>query len=76
MEKIYAILEGIRPEVDFRETSDFIEDDVLDSLDIIKLVSALEEEFSITVDAEEIVPDNFVSVEDISNLVKKLGGEI
>lgn len=76
MEKIYEILQEIRPEVDFREASDFIEDEILDSLDIIKLVAAFEEEFSVTIDTEEIIPDNFESVEDMAKLISKLGGNI
>ena len=50
MEKIYKILDKLRPEINFKEASNFIEDDLLDSLDIIKLVVALEEEFSISID--------------------------
>ena len=76
MEKIYRILEELRPEVNFKEATDFIEDDYLDSLDIIRLVVALEEEFSISIDTEDIVPDNFETAENISKLIKKLGGQI
>jgi len=76
MEKIYRILENLRPEINFLETSDFIKNDILDSLDIIKLVVALEEEFSISIETEEVVPDNFENIEDISFLIKKLGGSI
>tara|TARA_B110001450_G_scaffold249046_1_gene265945 strand:- start:342 stop:572 length:231 start_codon:yes stop_codon:yes gene_type:complete len=76
MEEIYRILEALRPEINFKESSDFIENDILDSLDIIKLVVALEEEFSISVDSEEIVPENFENVENISKLIKRLGRKI
>ena len=76
MSKIYKILELIKPEVNFRDETSFIQENVLDSLDIIKLVVALEEEFSISIDTEEILPDNFESVEDISKLIKKHGGVI
>ena len=66
----------MRPEINFKESSDFIENDILDSLDIIKLVVALEKEFSISVDSEDIVPENFENVENISKLIKRLGGKL
>lgn len=76
MEKIYSILAKLRPEINFKEASNFIEDDVLDSLDIIKLVVALEEEFLISIETEDIVPENFENVENISKLIKRLGGKL
>ena len=76
MKKLFKILENLRPEINFLETTDFIENDILDSLDIIKLVVALEQEFSISIHTEEVIPDNFQSIEKISCLIKKLGGDI
>ena len=76
MEKLFKILENLRPEINFLETTDFIENDILDSLDIIKLVVALEQEFSISIHTEEVIPDNFQSIEKISCLIRKLGGDI
>lgn len=73
-EKIYAVLCGIRPENDFRASENFIEDQLLDSLDIVMLISELEEAFQIQVDALDIVPENFDCVESICELVKKSGG--
>jgi acyl carrier protein len=76
MEKIYSILAKLRPEINFKEAFNFIADDVLDSLDIIKLVVALEEEFLISIETEDIVPENFENVENISKLIKRLGGKL
>ncbi len=47
METIYKILEEIRPEFDFKESEDFIEDGYLDSFDIVAVVSELETAFGI-----------------------------
>lgn len=74
-EKIYTVLYAIRPENDFRASSNFIEDQLLDSLDIILLISELEEAFQIQVDALDVVPENFDCVENICELVKKCGGK-
>ncbi len=76
MEQIYSILAELRPEFDFKDSADFIEDGYLDSFDIVSLVSELEEQFNVKIDGLEIVPENFGSVEAIAALVKKSGGNI
>lgn len=70
-EQVLKILNGLRPEFDFTESADFIEDGMLDSFDIVTLVTELEESFSISIDGEDITPENFASVETIINLVNK-----
>ncbi|WP_290383311.1 acyl carrier protein, partial [uncultured Muribaculum sp.] len=62
---------GMRPEYDFSTSQDFISDGMLDSFDVVTLVSELEEKFSIAIDGEDIIPENFSSVDRIANLVEK-----
>ena len=69
--KILNILEDIRPEFNFRESEDFIEDGMLDSFDLVRLVAELDEEYNISIDGEDIIPKNFSSVENIVNLIQK-----
>lgn len=76
MREIYAILKDLRPEFDFTESNDFVEDGFLDSFDIISLVSTLEEKYAIKIDGLDVVPDNFCSVDAIVGLIQKSGGEI
>lgn len=76
MDKIYSILSEQRPELNFRESTDFIEDGMLDSFDIISLVSIFEEEFNFLFDALDIVPENFRNVEAIVNVIRKNGGTV
>jgi acyl carrier protein len=71
MENIKQILTNIRPAADFNSSHDFIEDGLLDSLDIIKLVSQLDVAFSISIDGEDIIPENFSSFSAIEQLVNK-----
>ena len=52
-----------------------IDDGILDSLDIVSLVAAIDTEFGITVPAEEIVPENFNSAEALWALIEKLDEE-
>lgn len=70
-EEILAMLNELRPEFDFTDSEDFVMDGLLDSFDIISLVSMLEEKYGIKVDGLDIVPENFASTEAIENLVKK-----
>ncbi len=76
MEKIFAILSDLRPEFDFTQSIDFIEEGYLDSFDLVSLVSELEAEFGILIDALDIVPENFCSLEAIAGVVRKSGGEV
>lgn len=69
--KILEILNGLRPEFDFTSSPDFIGDGMLDSFDIVSLVTELEDNFNITVDGEDIIPDNFSSVDAIITLIEK-----
>lgn len=73
-EQIIKILTELRPEFDFtQEGVDFIEDGMLDSFDMIALVSELDNQFNISIDGVDIVPENFNSVEAIEALLKKNG---
>lgn len=70
-EQILTMLNELRPEFDFSGSSNFVEDGLLDSFDIVSLISMLEEKYEIKVDGLEIVPENFISLETIEALVKK-----
>lgn len=73
-EKILSILSDLRPEFDFSESENYIEDGYLDSFDVVTLVSELEEKFGILIDALDILPENFANAAAIAALVKKSGG--
>ena len=72
-DKILTFLTEIRPEFDFSESTNFIEEGMLDSFDIVSLVASLDEEFGISIDGTEILPENFSSVEGIIQLLNKNG---
>lgn len=73
-EKILEILQDLRPELDFTESNDFIEDGYLDSFEMIGLVSALDKEYGISILGEDIVPENFSNIESIINIIQKYKG--
>ena len=69
--KVLNILSEIRSEFDFSTSSNFIEDGMLDSFDVVTLVTMLDEEFKISIEGTEVIPDNFISVESICSLLSK-----
>ena len=72
-ERIEHILSEIRPEFDFRVSANFIADGMLDSFDVVTLVSELERAFAVSIDGTEIVPENFTNLDAIEALLKSHG---
>jgi len=70
-DKIIKILTEIRPEFDFSENVNFIEQGMLDSFDVVSLVTSLDEEFNISIDGVDITPENFATIDNIVELLKK-----
>lgn len=75
MEKLLKILEGLHPDVDFLEIDDLYEEGVLDSLDMVRLVTEISREFDVQIPAEELLPENFQNVETIFALIERLDEE-
>lgn len=71
MKTIMDILKGAVKGIDFEASSNFIDDELLDSFDIIEVISAIEEEYGIEIEGEDIIPENFENVEAIEILIKK-----
>lgn len=74
-EKVLEILSNIRPEFDFSENVNFIEEGMLDSFDVVTLVADLDSIFGISIDGVDILPENFSSVKSIINLLEKNGAK-
>lgn len=75
MEKLLKILYDLHPEVDFENNESLIDDGILDSLDIVSLVTEIYSEFDVTIPAEEIVPENFNSAKALMALITKIDEE-
>ena len=72
MEELIRILQSIHPDADYKTNDRLIEDKILDSFDIITLISEINEEFGVAIPAEEIVPENFNSAEKLYDLILRL----
>ncbi len=44
---------------------------MLDSFDIVTLVSEFEDNFDVLIDGEDVIPENFDSIESIMNIIQK-----
>lgn len=76
MKTIAEILKEIRPEFDFTGSSDFIADGMLDSFDMMTLVSALDKQYGISIAGTDIVPENFKNLQTIETLLRKSGARL
>ena len=72
-QQIISILQEIRPEYDFSKDINFIEEGMLDSFDVVSLVTTLDEYFDISIDGMDILPENFATIDSIRNLLIKNG---
>lgn len=75
-EQIIKILMELRPEFDFtQEGVNFIEEGMLDSFDMVNLVSELDATYGISIDGVDILPENFSTVDAIVALLVKNGAK-
>lgn len=72
MERLLKILKEIRPDVDFENEKFLIDDGILDSFDVVSIISELDDAFGVQVRITELEPENFNSIESIWGLIQKL----
>ena len=75
MEQLIAILKNMHPDVDFAEADDLIGEGVLDSLDIVTLITEINNTFEVSIPAEEVIPENFNSAASLWALIERLDEE-
>lgn len=75
MEELLEILENIKPNVDFENEAHLVTGGLLDSFDIVNLVTELNNEFDIEITASDLVFENFDSAAAILALVERLQDE-
>ena len=75
MEELLDILNEMHPDVDFEAEEALIDDGILDSLDIVSLISEISENFDVTITAKDIIPENFNSAKALWALIERLENE-
>ena len=72
MKKLLEIIEEIKPGVDFKNSKNMIEEGLIDSFDIITIITAINSEFDIDFTVADIMPENFETVETLYNTIERI----
>lgn len=75
MEALLEILENLHPEVDFAACTTLVDDRIIDSFDIVTIISEINDEYDVVIPAEEIIPENFNSAQALYDLIVRLEDE-
>ena len=69
-EKLLKILTETCPGVDFQQETALIDDGILESLDIVTIVSEIMDEFEVELNVEDLLTENFNSLEAMLELIE------
>lgn len=72
MDKVLEILREADSKIDFENQKALIDDGLIDSLELMEIISELEDAFDVEIGMEEIIPENFNSAEAMYALVSRL----
>lgn len=72
MDVILEILSGLHPEIDFDTCDTLVDDKIIDSFDIVSIISDISDEFDISIPVDEINPKNFNSAKALYAMVERL----
>lgn len=72
---VIEILQDLHEDVDFETENKLIDKKILDSFDIVTLISELSNEFDITIPADKIIPENFNSADALAEMIAALEDE-
>ena len=70
-EKLLKILTETCPGVDFQQETALIDDGILESLYIVTIVSEIMDEFEVELNVEDLLPENFNSLEAMLELIER-----
>lgn len=72
MEDFIAMLKRVKLNVDFENEETLVDDGLLESLDIISIISEIADVYGVVIPSDEIIPDNFNSAQALYELVQDL----
>lgn len=75
LERLLEILYDVRPDLDFENETHLIDDDLLDSYDIDTIVSEFNDAFDVEINEDDLVPEDFNSVEAMAAFIRRLQAE-
>lgn len=71
MARLIEILKDVNEDVDFERETALVDEGIIDSFDIVAMISALDEAYQIRIPIKDIGPENFNSVQTIMETVKR-----
>ena len=72
MDELMALLKEIRPDVSFHSDMNLIDDAILDSIDIVSIVSEIGERFQVDISVDQLTSENFNSPEAILKMIERM----
>ena len=72
MEELLRIMSEVRPDIDFEHETALIDNEMLDSLDIVAIVTDVNDEFDVQINVNDLLPENFNSAKALYELITKL----
>lgn len=75
MEELLDILRELHPDEDVENCTTLIDDQILDSFDIVTLVAEIADTFDVSIPAEALIPENFNSAKALYALIEQLQDE-
>lgn len=75
MEELLRIMSEVRPDIDFETATTLIDDNMIDSLNIISIVTEVNDFFGIEINVNDLLPENFNSAKALYELITRLQNE-
>lgn len=75
MEKLMEILHQIRDDIDFENEKALVDDGVLDSFDIVSIVSEITMEYDIDISIDDMTAENFNSADAMYEMIIRIQDE-
>ena len=75
LDAVIEMLEDVKEGVDYRNATALVDNREIDSFDILAIISAIDDEFDLSVPAKDIVPANFNSTQSLCALINRLAEE-
>ena len=69
---VLNILKELHEDIDFEAEEKMVDDKILDSFDLVTLVTELGDEFDIEITAKDFIAENFNSVDALSEMIERL----
>lgn len=75
MNELLEVLKRALPKVDWETNQLLVDDGIIDSMDVVSVISEITDAYDIEIPSEEMEPENFNSVKAIYEMIQRLKEE-